>query len=193
MAGLGPLILVVGPSGAGKDTLLEAAAQRLAPTGRFHFARRAITRPGSAGGEDHIPTDEADFLTAEARGGFLLSWRAHGLCYGLPRAPTADLRRDGYAVVANVSRTVIDDARNRLQPVRVVQVTASESVLAARLAARGRETADDVATRLARAASIDVSGCDVMTVVNDGALEDGTARMVAALEAASTQERQPAE
>lgn len=193
MPGLGPLILIVGPSGAGKDTLIDAAMRTLAPTGRFHMARRVVTRPATAGGEDHIPLVEAAFLKAEAEGGFLLSWRAHGLCYGVPRDPAARLREDGVAVVANVSRTVIDEARARLQPVSVISVTARPETLAARLAARGREDTDDVSARLARAAEIAVTGRDVAAVANDGPLEDGVASMIAALEAASTAEWQPAE
>lgn len=193
MPGRGALILVVGPSGVGKDTLLEGAAAALARTGRFHFARRAITRPAEAGGEDHLPMAEADFLRAEAEGAFLLSWRAHGLCYGIPSGPAETLRGDGTAIVANVSRTVIDEARNRLQPVAVVQVAASRDALAARLADRGREDPADIEARLARAAAIEVAGPDVVTVMNDGTVAAGVARMVEALEAASAPEWEAAE
>ena len=193
MAGLGALILVVGPSGAGKDTLLAGAARQLEATGRFHFAQRAITRPADAGGEDHTPITEDDFLNAEAEGGFLLSWRAHGLCYGLPRAPLAKLREDGVAIVANVSRSVIDDARARLQPMAVIQVEADTEALAERIAERGREAADDAALRVARARAFNVSGHDVFTVRNDGTIAAGIERMTLALEAASTAEWQAAE
>ena len=92
MAGLGALILTVGPSGAGKDALIAGAMQRLGGTGRFHVARRAVTRPEGAGGEDHIPMTPEAFAQAEADGGFLLSWRAHGLCYGIPREPASRMR-----------------------------------------------------------------------------------------------------
>ncbi len=193
MPGLGALILVVGPSGAGKDTLLAGAMERLTGTGRFQLARRVITRPADAGSENHIEMDEAAFRTAEANGEFLLSWRAHGLCYGIPRDPYAKLREDGVAVIANVSRGVIGEARARLQPVAVVSVAASPAVLAARLAARGREDAADIEARLARADALDVGGHDVSTVMNDGALDVGVAAMAAALEGASTAEWNPAE
>ena len=193
MAGLGALILVVGPSGAGKDTLLDGAAENLTTSGRFHFARRAITRPANAGGENHIAMDEAMFLAHETEGKYLLSWRAHGLRYGIPREPAETMRKNGIAVVANISRGVIDIARTKLQPVSVILVTASPQILAERLALRGRETVEDIANRLARADAVTTSGSDLTTVQNDGDVASGIAAMTAALETASAAEWQPPE
>lgn len=193
MAGLGALILVVGPSGVGKDTLLDGAREALATTGRFFFPRRVITRPDNAGGEDHIAMSEEDFGFQETAGDFLLSWRAHNLCYGIPKAPAENARQNGQAVVVNVSRGVLDSARNRLQPVSAIAINASAGTLRTRLEARGREDADDIAARLARAAAFDVKGCDVFHVLNDGAQDAGISAMVAALEAASSLEWNPAE
>jgi phosphonate metabolism protein PhnN/1,5-bisphosphokinase (PRPP-forming) len=166
------LILVVGPSGAGKDALMSGAALSLVPGGRFHFARRVVTRPAQAGAEDHdsLPLDE--FRRRQAQGGYLLSWDAHGLAYGVPAELDA-LRVQGRAVVVNVSRTVVDEARARLAPVGVVVVTAPTAVLAARLAGRGRESMDDIERRLERAKASLPSGPDVVVVNNDGDLKAG--------------------
>lgn len=175
-----PLILVVGPSGAGKDALMEGARQRLAGEGRFHFAQRVVTRPASAGGEDHISLSEPEFRRAEAAGEFLLSWDAHGLGYGIPR--TVEMCRSiGVAVVANVSRGVVEAARRELAPVGVVVVTAPAPVLAARLARRGRESAEDIQHRLERAVAPLPAGDGVRTVNNDRELADGVESFVAAL------------
>jgi phosphonate metabolism protein PhnN/1,5-bisphosphokinase (PRPP-forming) len=172
------LVLVVGPSGAGKDTLLESARRALAGDPRLHFARRVITRPRDAGGEDHEAVTEAEFAARD----FLLRWTAHGLHYGLPAALAAEIAR-GVTVVANVSRSVIVEAAARF-PVRVIEITAPPEILAARLAARRRETAADITARLGRRVALP-DGIHVETVMNDGTPEQGGARFLQALSRAT--------
>jgi ribose 1,5-bisphosphokinase len=172
------LVLVVGPSGAGKDTLLDAARAALAGDPRFRFVRRVITRPADAGGEAHEAVTEATFATRA----FALAWQAHGLRYGIPDDIAADLAA-GRVVVANVSRSVIAEAAARF-PVQVIEITAPPEVLATRLAMRGRESAADVTARLARTVARP-EGVPVDTVMNDGAAETGTARFLAALNRAA--------
>jgi phosphonate metabolism protein PhnN/1,5-bisphosphokinase (PRPP-forming) len=169
------LILVVGPSGAGKDTLLDAAKRALPPDPHFHFVRRVITRPADVGGEAHEAVTEQEFAQRE----FALQWQAHGLHYGIP----AEALEYGRVVVANVSRTVIAEAAQRFD-VRVIEVTAPPDVLASRLGTRGRESASDVAARLARNVVLP-EGVAVETVVNDGLLDDGVAQFAAALNRAA--------
>jgi len=177
---LAPLILVVGPSGAGKDALMEGARRKLDATGRFHFARRVVTRPLTAGGEDHLSVTPEQFRAIRAAGGFLLSWEAHGLSYGIPKG-VEDYRRDGLAVVANVSRSVIELARQALAPVGLVVVTAQPATLAERLRQRGRETAEDIRQRLRRPTPALPTGEDVRIVANDFSLEEGVDHFTSAL------------
>ncbi|HEX3404061.1 MAG TPA: phosphonate metabolism protein/1,5-bisphosphokinase (PRPP-forming) PhnN [Acetobacteraceae bacterium] len=169
------LVLVVGPSGAGKDTLLEAAKQALSNDPRFRFVRRVITRAADAGGEAHEAVTEEEFAARQ----FALQWQAHGLRYGIP----ADATEGDLVVVANVSRTVIGDAARRF-PIRVVEVTAPHDVLAARLALRQREAPADVAARLARNVALPAH-ITVESVMNDASLEEGVARFLAALNRAA--------
>jgi ribose 1,5-bisphosphokinase len=168
------LVLVVGPSGAGKDTLLIGAHRHLVGNPRFRFVRRVITRPADAGGEDHEAVTESEFDTRA----FALQWRAHRLRYGIPLDIVADLER-GLTVVANVSRGAIAEAAWQF-PVRVIEITAPPEVLAARVAARGRETEADILVRLARSAPLPASA-PIVTVMNDTTPEDGIARFVEAL------------
>lgn len=173
---IGPLVLVVGPSGAGKDTLMMAAA---AARRDVVIARRAITRPARAGDEDHEPMSEAAFEARVAAGAFALHWRAHGLSYGIPASLDLD-RTAGRTVLANVSRRILADARAMFPDMTVLHVTARPEVLAARLTGRGREDASEVAARLARSAAPPM-GPDVVDVDNSGDLDAGVAAFLAAL------------
>ncbi len=176
----GTLFLVVGPSGAGKDTLLDGAREALAGEAGYVFARRVITRPADAGGEDHEAVDTDEFARRRERGDFMTWWNAHDLDYGLPRELLDDLAA-GRHVVANVSRGVIGGIADSVATVRVVEVTASPEVLAARLKNRGREDAARVAQRLAREGAAYPAGVEVISVVNDGTPEAGVEKFIEAL------------
>ncbi|MGK7866560.1 phosphonate metabolism protein/1,5-bisphosphokinase (PRPP-forming) PhnN [Falsiroseomonas sp. E2-1-a20] len=180
------LVPVVGPSGAGKDTLMAAAQARLADDPRFLFARRCITRPAEAGGEDHLPMTREAFCVVRDAGGFALWWEAHGLLYGIAREVEEALAA-GRVVIANLSRTVLTEAAMRW-PVRVLFITAPLPVLAGRLAARGREAPADIEARLAREAPLP-EGLEVETVLNDATREEGVARVLAALSRAAADAR----
>jgi ribose 1,5-bisphosphokinase len=144
----GSLVLVVGPSGAGKDTLLRLACERLAGRPDIVFARRLVTRP-SGPFEDHDTIDDAAFEQGRAEGRFPLAWRAHGLGYALPPSMRSVMDR-GSTVVVNVSRAVVEEARARFAQVGVVLVTAPVEELSRRVALRGRDP--DVAARVNREA-----------------------------------------
>lgn len=179
----GALVAVVGPSGAGKDTLMEAARATLSTDPRFAFLRRVITRPADAGGEDHRAVSEEAFRQLVERGELALWWQAHGLLYGLPRAPLEDALAEGRVAVANLSRKALADAAARY-PLQVLEITAPVELRAARLAARGREGVEDVLRRLARQAPLP-PGLAVTTVLNDGPVSAGVARVLAGLRAAA--------
>jgi phosphonate metabolism protein PhnN/1,5-bisphosphokinase (PRPP-forming) len=175
------LVAVVGPSGAGKDTLMAGAQARLAGDARFRFVRRRITRPAEAGGEAHDPLTEAAFVAAREAGGFALWWAAHGLLYGIPRDIESDMA-EGRVVVANLSRGVL--AAASYYRLRVLEITAPVELRAHRLAARGREDVADIAARLSRDAALP-AGLDVETVVNDADVATGVERVLAALSRAA--------
>ncbi|HUG63572.1 MAG TPA: phosphonate metabolism protein/1,5-bisphosphokinase (PRPP-forming) PhnN [Methylomirabilota bacterium] len=171
----GVFVPVVGPSGAGKDTLIAAARDSLGADSRFLFVRRTVTR-AEGGNEDHDTIDAAGFAACRRDGAYVLSWGAHGLYYGIPVSALEATRR-GRVVVANLSRGVLTDARAAFPAVRIVNVTAPPAVLASRLAGRGRETRAEIETRLARRSPVAVSGPDVLTVENAGALDEAVERL----------------
>lgn len=176
----GALALVVGPSGAGKDTLLGAAKAVLESDPRFAFPRRVVTREAMAELEDHDTVDRNSFNLEKLRGAFALDWEAHGLCYGIPVAIEGAMA-DGQVVVVNTSRKVIEVALEKYPRCFVLLVTASSEVRAIRLSGRGRETAEEVAARLAREGAPIPAGVDAVTIDNSGSLAEGIANFVDAL------------
>jgi ribose 1,5-bisphosphokinase len=146
--GPGRLVLVVGPSGAGKDTLITHVRAACACDPAVVFPRRIVTRPASAF-EDNISIAEDDFARLVHAGAFALWWEAHGHKYGIPVTIDTDLRGER-VVVCNVSRAVIDVARARYERVVVALITAPADILAARLSSRERASDGDLAQRLRR-------------------------------------------
>jgi ribose 1,5-bisphosphokinase len=166
----GTLFLIVGPSGAGKDSVVDGLRARLGTGGRISFPRRYITRDKDAAGETHDSVSEARFREMQLAGEFMLHWHAHGLDYGIGMDTQADLHT-GRHVVVNVSRSVVDWARRAFQPVKVLQLHINELVLRDRLVTRARETADEIERRVARASGYRVEGSDVVSIDNSGPLE----------------------
>jgi ribose 1,5-bisphosphokinase len=176
----GCLVCVIGPSGAGKDTLIGIARRELADESAFVFPRRLVTRPANAF-EDHGTLSEEEFEAGLREQRFALAWRAHGLGYAL-EAAAGEAAEGGAVVVCNVSRSSIGEARARFRQVRVVLVTAPAEVLAERIAARAREAGVEVEGRLARIA-LESAGPPDIIIVNDRPPEIGGARLVAFLRA----------
>jgi ribose 1,5-bisphosphokinase len=146
--GPGRLLLVIGPSGAGKDTLLDLAKAACADDANIVFPRRVVTRQASPSEDNEQLTPDA-FQSALKQGAFAMHWEAHGHCYALPRAIDDELRA-GRTVVVNVSRTVVEAVRRDYADVVVVSITAPPQVLAERLATRARSSDGQIEARLRR-------------------------------------------
>ena len=166
--GPGRLILVVGPSGAGKDTLLGLAKAACAEDRGIVFPRRVITRQASAS-EDNEEVSLGTFQEALTRSEYAMHWEAHGHCYALSRAIDDEIRA-GHTVVANVSRTVVAAMRRAYASVLVVAITAPPNVLAERLAMRARGSDGRIEHRLNRTVDETAAAPDV-TIVNTSSAE----------------------
>jgi ribose 1,5-bisphosphokinase len=158
--------MVVGPSGAGKDTLIEYARSRSIADKRFSFARRIVTR-SSGIGEENVPMTEAAFEAALEANAFALAWRSHGLAYGVP-ASLRDEIGAGKIVVVNVSRTALAQAAGVAEHRIVVEIVAPREILLARLLGRQREASEDIAARLARQVPLDPAGASHEKIDNSG-------------------------
>lgn len=176
------LVLIVGPSGVGKDTLLSAARDAFAQDNRFRFVRRVITQPPGIVGEDYDTMTLQEFELARESGAFAFTWRANGLHYGVPADISLDLAQ-GKIVVCILSRALVADAASRF-PVRLIEIRAPADLIARRLAARGRNDAVDIARRLARQIELPVP-VEREIVTNDGTVAEGVRRLTAALNRAA--------
>jgi len=176
----GALVLVVGPSGAGKDTLIAAARRHFAGNRDIVFPSRVITRAESLG-EDHVPVNRRAFASLADAGGFLLWWEANGHAYGIPAAVAEDLER-GRMVVVNASRSVVAAAAERWPGLLVIEIAAGVDILRQRLMARGRESEAELEGRLVRAAGVPCPE-DVARerVENDGDLASAVRRFIGLL------------
>jgi ribose 1,5-bisphosphokinase len=175
--GPGRLILVVGPSGVGKDTLLNLARTICAGDRNIVFPRRVVTRAASEA-EDNLYLSPDAFRRALMQGGFAMHWEAHGHYYGLPCAIEDDICA-GRTVVVNVSRTVVDALRRAYVDVVVIAVAAPPEVLAERLAARARGSDGKIGQRLGR--SVDNPVAADVTIVNVGSAEHHAKHLVQAI------------
>jgi ribose 1,5-bisphosphokinase len=175
--GPGHLVLVVGPSGAGKDTLIAHVRVATRDDDRVVFPRRVITRV-SDGAEDHDTLSDAAFERAIADGAFAVWWDAHGHKYAIPIS-AEDAIKAGHTVVCNVSRGAVQSLRQRFACVSVVLVTARPEVLAQRLAARGRASDGDLTKRVTRSDTLRGQADIDVVIMNVEAPETAAAQLLA--------------
>ncbi|WP_285127663.1 ribose 1,5-bisphosphokinase [Leclercia adecarboxylata] len=163
---MGRVIWLMGPSGSGKDSLLAALRQQTHP--QLLVAHRYITRPASAGSENHIALSEPEFFTRAGQQLFALSWHANGYYYGVGLEIDLWLHA-GFDVVVNGSRAHLPQARARYAGALLpICLQVSPDILRSRLQSRGRESAREIDQRLERAARYTPSDCPVLN--NDGSL-----------------------
>ena len=90
LIGPGRLVLVVGPSGAGKDTLIARARAACRDDATVVFPRRIVTRPASTFEDNEVMAQQV-FEQAAAKGAFAFWWSAHGHSYGIPLSVDFDI------------------------------------------------------------------------------------------------------
>lgn len=181
LAAKGWMIVVVGPSGAGKDSLIAYAKQHFAKNDQVHFVQRVITRPANAGGEDHSAATPSEFDDLKADGRFAVDWEAHGLSYGIPHKACEWIAKGG-VVIANGSRSVLPRFLQAFPQLVVVNITARPEVLADRLEARGRENREEILRRLQRSSLEIIGDYHVITIDNSGALAEAGEQFIGTID-----------
>ncbi|MFA0012579.1 ribose 1,5-bisphosphokinase [Vibrio lentus] len=174
----GQLYYVIGPSGAGKDSIISALREQFVKD--LVVAHRYITRAADAGGENHVELSDDEFFIRYSRNMFAMSWQAHGMSYGIGQE-VHQWMDAGLSVVVNGSRAYLDAARDlfgeRLVP---VVVSVKPKVLEARLRARGRESEAEITLRLQRAADYCVDSestlNNTLCIDNSGTIDQSIAQ-----------------
>ena len=182
----GCLIVVVGASGAGKDSIIRAAHQQFQHHPRVGFVKRIITRPCNPDTELHDTLSVDEFVSAEREGAFAVHWQANELYYGLPVSCISEVAA-GKVLVANGSRAAISQFRKAFNELLVVHITVSNDMLEMRLRRRKRESDAQIKARLARNHSMPkLVGDDIVEIDNSAAREDGIQGFIALIESQLT-------
>ncbi|MGB3289069.1 MAG: phosphonate metabolism protein/1,5-bisphosphokinase (PRPP-forming) PhnN, partial [Burkholderiaceae bacterium] len=142
----GRLIYLMGPSGSGKDTVLEGLSHLMGQG--CYLAPRVVTRPHTDTERGSISVSADEFAGMESCGLLAMAWQANGLAYGVPR-DINDRLVAGCDVLVNGSRQYLPEARKRYQDLVPVLLCVDEGQLVQRLHARGRESGEQIRARLA--------------------------------------------
>jgi ribose 1,5-bisphosphokinase len=178
----GRLLYFMGPSGAGKDSLLDWLRQHLPAGLPVQWARRTISRPAVPGGELHESTTLGDHAALRAADAFALHWEANGLAYGVRHGELEPLARGRWLLV-NGSRAYLPEALQRYPALVAVHITASPEVLRQRILSRGRESPEQAEQRVQRALQFQApAGTAGIEVRNDTSLDAAGRQLLQALE-----------
>ncbi|MHA1486990.1 MAG: phosphonate metabolism protein/1,5-bisphosphokinase (PRPP-forming) PhnN [Promethearchaeota archaeon] len=167
----GKLVLVVGNSGSGKDSIMKGVKERYpSDLMSLYLTQRYITRPYSDT-EDNIAVTPEDFKIMSLQGEFVLEWHIYGLDYGVPIEIDEWLKK-GHPVLVNVSRSIIKKARKIYQNIVVAFIDVPFEITLKRIKERARESGIRLEERILRARqNQDIPDADFI-VDNSGDLED---------------------
>lgn len=178
----GRLFYVVGPSGAGKDTILTDARAKLAGRVFIALAHRYITRPSDSGNENHIALTPSEFALRDRAGLFAMQWNSNGHRYGIGLEICQWLDA-GVSVLVNGSRGYLPEALRFFPELRLILITASVETLRKRLTARGREDQAAIASRIERALAFrQLARTPDLEILNDAGSEHAGDQLVAFIE-----------
>jgi ribose 1,5-bisphosphokinase len=167
------LIYVVGPSGAGKDTLLSWLKSRVRTSSLLHWARRTIDRPPStdSNAEQHESIDSIGFVNLRKEGAFAMHWEANSHRYGIRFQEIAPLYQFKWVIV-NGSRGYLSKAASEYPGMTILHITADQELLRKRLIDRGRESNQLIEERIRREVPIITPPqSSLIEIINNGSLE----------------------
>lgn len=159
------LVVISGPSGVGKDAILEVL-QGLPGHADHHYVVTCTTRarrPGEVDGQSYHFMEPDQFLALRAAGGLLEANEVHGNWYGTPRQQVAEALGAGRHAILKIDVQGADVVRSRVPDALLIFVAPpSIDALLERLTSRATETTEELALRqrngaaeMARAADYD--------------------------------------
>lgn len=177
----GTVFVIVGPSGSGKDTLINWLRAELQDRREIQFVRRIVTRPSDKGHEDHDTMELAQFLSAKEAGAFATTWQAHDLHYAIPASAKDHVDQGGLAILNGARRALgqLEAAFARLQ---IIHLDVDPAILAGRLTNRGRNSDTNLSARLAQQKLYFQAKTPIIHVTNDGPVEEAGRQIVKLIE-----------
>jgi guanylate kinase len=183
----GRLVIVSGPSGAGKGTLVRALLDRVPSAWVSVSATTRAPRPGEEEGVHYffLPADEFDRRIGE---GDFLEWaEVHGNRYGTLRSKVETQLAEGCVVILEIDPQGARQVRDLMpEAVLVFIVAPSMEELVRRIRSRGAESDEDIAVRMATAQrELEVVGTYDCVIQNDD-LRRATDELVRFIESLQT-------
>jgi guanylate kinase len=176
------LVIISGPSGVGKDTIIQALRERPRDPD-YHYVVTCTTRarrPGEIDGVSYQFLTLDEFLALRDSGGLLEANEVHGHWYGTPRAQVREALAAGHDVILKIDVQGAQQVKERVpHALLVFVVPPSLEALFGRLRARATETADELEIRQ-RNAAIELArqeDYDYVVTNEDGQVERTAARI----------------
>lgn len=166
----GRLYYVIGPSGVGKDSILNYCRANQGGV-KLVFIHRYITRKAKEGNENHIELSIQEFIKRKHAQMFAMDWMANGLMYGIGKELDIFLE-NGFDVIMNGSRGYLPTALKAYPDLQVVLIQADLKILEQRIRLRGRETEEEIKNRLARAEAFVINAPNQVVIYNNSTVEE---------------------
>ncbi|RYG46968.1 guanylate kinase [bacterium] len=165
----GKLVVLSGPSGVGKDTVLDAWRERNGRVERVVTYTTRTPRPGEVHGVDYVFVTRERFFEHAESGDFLEHKEVHGNHYASPLCDTEEMLRQGKIAVLKIDvQGALAVMPLRPDALTVFLLPPNGNELARRIRERGTETNDEVIRRLRNAeGEMALAGAYAHRIVND--------------------------
>lgn len=166
---LGKLIVLTGPSGVGKGTLMNAILQRYP---ELHYSVSATTRsprPGEVNGKNYHFITRSEFEKLVTQGEFLEWAEFAGNCYGTPREAVLNHIQSGKLVVLEIELEGARQIRHSFpSALSIFILPPSFAELEKRIRGRGQDAEEAISRRLNRAEE-EIAAADEfdLQIIND--------------------------